>query len=140
MKIVINGKTYLAGSRFLVIDTDAHLFPMGTIATYTGGFEDTINCYIFSGLDRNGDQIDQLLRLEQVEPLPRQDDPLRVALLGQRIPHPLNQHFKACNTIGDLLNSKAPRAYVRQCIGQTAITLMERSALLALVDTMEIEQ
>ena len=65
---------------------------------------------------------------------------LRETLLSQRIPYPLSQHFKAFATVGDLLNSKAPRAYVRQCIEQTAITPLERAALLALVDTMEIEQ
>ena len=65
---------------------------------------------------------------------------LEAILLGQQIPYPLNQHFKACVTVGDLLNSKAPRAYVRQCIEQTAITPFERVALLALVETMEINQ
>ena len=65
---------------------------------------------------------------------------LRETLLSQRIPYPLSQHFKAFATVGDLLNSKAPRAYVRQCIEQTAITPLERAALLALLETKEIEQ
>ena len=63
---------------------------------------------------------------------------LRETLLSQRIPYPLSQHFKAFATVGDLLNSKAPRAYVRQCIEQTAITPLERAALLALIETTEI--
>ena len=65
---------------------------------------------------------------------------IEAIILRQRIPYPLNQHFKAYNTIGDLLNGKAPRAYVRQCIEQTAITPFERAALLALVETMEINR
>ena len=65
---------------------------------------------------------------------------LRETLLSQRIPYPLSLHFKALDTVGDLLNSKAPRAYIRQCIEQTAITPFERAALLALLETMEIEQ
>ena len=65
---------------------------------------------------------------------------LRETLLSQRIPYPLSLHFKAFATVGDLLNSKAPRAYVRQCIEQTAITPLERAAMLALLETMEINQ
>lgn len=65
---------------------------------------------------------------------------IEATIFSQRIPYPLNQHFKACNTVGDLLNSKAPRAYVRQCIEQTALTPFERAVLLALVETMEINQ
>lgn len=65
---------------------------------------------------------------------------LEETIFSQRIPYPLNQHFKAYNTVGDLLNSKAPRAYVRQCIEQTAITPLERAALLALLETTEINQ
>ena len=65
---------------------------------------------------------------------------LREILLNQPIPYPLNQHFKAYKTVGDLLKGKAPLAYVRQCIEQTAITPFERAALLALLETMEINQ
>ena len=66
---------------------------------------------------------------------------LEAALLGQRLPYPLGQHFKACETVGDLLNGKAPPRLCRvQCIQQTAITPFERVALLALVETMEINQ
>ena len=65
---------------------------------------------------------------------------IEAALLSQRIPYPLSQHFKAFATVGDLLNSKAPRAYVRQCIEQTAITPLERAALLALIETTEINR
>lgn len=65
---------------------------------------------------------------------------IEAAILSQRLPYPLNQHFKAFATVGDLLNSKAPRAYVRQCIEQTAITPLERAALLALLETTEINQ
>ena len=110
MKIVINGQTYLAGSKFFVIDTDAHMFPLGTIVTYTGDFEDTIGCYLFAGLSLEGEQIVQLLRLDQIEPLPSPGDPLRVALLGR--------HFKAFKTVGDLLNGKPPRTYVVQCVNR----------------------
>ena len=48
-------------------------------------------------------------------------------------------HFKALDIVGELLEA-TPLAYVRQCIEQTAITPFERAALLALVDTMEINQ
>lgn len=65
---------------------------------------------------------------------------IRATLLGQRIPYPLWQHFKAYPTVGDLLNGKAPLAYVRQCIEQTAITPFERAVLLALVDNTEINE
>ena len=65
---------------------------------------------------------------------------LRETLLSQRIPYPLSLHFKAFATVGDLLNSKAPRAYVRQCIEQTALTPLERAAMLALLDTTEASQ
>ena len=65
---------------------------------------------------------------------------LKNAILNQRIPYPLGQHFKAFATIGDLLTSKAPRAYVRQCIEQTAITPLERATLLALIETTEASQ
>ena len=65
---------------------------------------------------------------------------LEAAILSQRIPYPLSSHFKALDTVGDLLNSRAPRAYVRQCIEQTAITPLERAALLALLETKEINQ
>ena len=61
------------------------------------------------------------------------------AILSQRIPYPLSLHFKALDTVGELLEA-IPLAYVRQCIEQTAITPFERAALLALVDTMEINQ
>ena len=65
---------------------------------------------------------------------------IETVILSQRIPYPLNQHFKAYATVGDLLNGKAPRAYVRQCIEQTAITPLERAALLALIETTEINK
>lgn len=64
---------------------------------------------------------------------------LEAALLGQRIPYPLNQHFKVLDTVGELLEA-IPLAYVRQCIEQTALTPFERAVLLALVETMEINQ
>ena len=64
---------------------------------------------------------------------------LEAAILIQRIPYPLSQHFKALDSVGELLEA-IPLAYVRQCIEQTAITPFERAALLALVETMEINQ
>ena len=64
---------------------------------------------------------------------------IEAALLSQRIPYPLSQHFKAFNSVGALL-AKAPRAYVRKCIEQTALSPFERAALLALVDNTEINQ
>lgn len=60
-------------------------------------------------------------------------------IFSQRIPYPLNQHFKALDTVGELLEA-IPLAYVRQCIEQTALTPFERATLLALVETMEINQ
>ena len=64
---------------------------------------------------------------------------IEAAILSQRIPYPLSLHFKALDSVGELLEA-IPLAYVRQCIEQTAITPLERAALLALVDNMEIEQ
>ena len=64
---------------------------------------------------------------------------LEETILAQRLPYPLSMHFKALDTIGELLEA-IPLAYVRQCIEQTAITPFERAALLALVETMEINQ
>ena len=64
---------------------------------------------------------------------------LEATILSQRIPYPLNQHFKALDTVGELLEA-IPLTYVRQCIEQTAITPLERAVLLALVDTMEINR
>ena len=60
-------------------------------------------------------------------------------LLSQRIPYPLSLHFKALDSVGELLEA-IPLAYVRQCIEQTAITPLERAAMLALLDNMEIEK
>ena len=37
-------------------------------------------------------------------------------------------------------NGKAPRAYVLQCIEQTALSPFERAAMLAIFETMEIEK
>ena len=64
---------------------------------------------------------------------------LEATILRQRIPYPLSLHFRALDTVGELLEA-IPLAYARQCIEQTAITPFERAALLALVDTMEINQ
>ena len=64
---------------------------------------------------------------------------LEETLLRQRIPYQLSLHFKALDSVGELLEA-IPLAYVRQCIEQTAITPLERAALLALVDNMEINR
>ena len=64
---------------------------------------------------------------------------IEAALLSQRIPYPLSQHFKMIDSIGELLEA-IPLPYVRQCIEQTALSPLERAALLALVDNMEINQ
>ena len=64
---------------------------------------------------------------------------LEAAILSQRIPYPLSLHFKRIDSVGELLEA-IPLAYVRQCIEQTAITPLERAALLALLETMEINQ
>ena len=64
---------------------------------------------------------------------------LEETILAQRLPYPLSMHFKALDTIGELLEA-IPLAYVRQCIEQTAITPFERAALLALVETLEINR
>ena len=64
---------------------------------------------------------------------------LEAAILSQRIPYPLSLHFKALDTVGELLEA-IPLAYVRQCIEQTAITPLERAALLALIETTEINK
>ena len=64
---------------------------------------------------------------------------LEATILSQRIPYPLSMHFKALDSVRELLEA-IPLAYVRQCIEQTAITPFERAALLALVETLEINQ
>ena len=64
---------------------------------------------------------------------------LEAAILIQRIPYPLSMHFKAIDSVGELIEA-IPLAYVRQCIEQTAITPFERAALLALIETLEINQ
>ena len=64
---------------------------------------------------------------------------LEYTLLAARIPYPLSSHFIMFDTVGELLE-RVPLAYVRQCIKQTAITPFERAALLALVETLEINQ
>ena len=64
---------------------------------------------------------------------------LTETLLNQRLPCYLGMHFKRIDTVGELFES-IPLDYVRQCIEQTAITPFERAALLALLETMEIEQ
>ena len=64
---------------------------------------------------------------------------LRETLLSQRIPYPLSRHFKMIDSIGELLEA-IPLPYVRQCIEQTALSPLERAALLALLETTEINQ
>ena len=64
---------------------------------------------------------------------------LEATILCQRIPYPLSSHFIMFDTVGELLEA-IPLAYVRQCIKQTAITPFERAALLALIETMEINR
>ena len=61
------------------------------------------------------------------------------ALLSARIPFPLSLHFKALESVGELLEA-IPLHYVRQCIEQTAITPFERAAMRALIETLEINQ
>ena len=64
---------------------------------------------------------------------------IKTALLSAPLPQPLSLHFKRIDTVGELLES-IPLAYVRQCIEQTALSPFERAALLALIETTEIEQ
>ena len=60
-------------------------------------------------------------------------------LLASQLPQPLAAHFKTVDTVGELFESM-PSAYVRQCIEQIALTPFERAAMLALFETMEIEE
>ena len=64
---------------------------------------------------------------------------IKTALLAAPLPQPLAAHFKRIGSVGELLES-IPLAYARQCIEQTAITPFERAAMLALLETTEIEQ
>ena len=64
---------------------------------------------------------------------------LEETILAQRLPYPLSLHFKALDSVGELLEA-IPLAYVRQCIEQTALSPFERAALLALVETLEINR
>lgn len=64
---------------------------------------------------------------------------IKSILLAQPLPYPLPTHFKRVDSIGELLESM-PLAYVRQCIEQMSFTPFERVALLALLDTVEINQ
>ena len=60
-------------------------------------------------------------------------------LLSAKIPYPLSSHFIMFDSVGELL-AAIPLPYVRLCIEQTAITPFERAALLAIVETLEINQ
>ena len=60
-------------------------------------------------------------------------------LLSAPLPQPLAAHFKRIDTVGELFES-IPLDYVRQCIEQTALSPFERYAMLALLETTEIEQ
>lgn len=60
-------------------------------------------------------------------------------LLSAPLPQPLAAHFKHINSVGELFESM-PLYYVRQCIEQTSLTPFERAALLALLETTEINQ
>ena len=64
---------------------------------------------------------------------------LETALLSAPLHQPLAAHFKRIGSVGELLEA-IPLAYARQCIEQTALSPFERSAMLALIETMEIEQ
>lgn len=64
---------------------------------------------------------------------------LKVALLSAPLPQPLAAHFKRVDSVGELFES-IPLAYARQCIEQTALSPFERAAMLALLETTEIEQ
>ena len=64
---------------------------------------------------------------------------LESILLSQKLPYPLSTHFKMFDSVGELLEA-TPLSYVRQCVNQVALTPFERAALLALIETMEINQ
>ena len=64
---------------------------------------------------------------------------IKTAILSAPLPQPLSAHFKRFESVGELLES-IPLAYARQCIEQTALTPFERAALLALLETTEIEE
>jgi len=64
---------------------------------------------------------------------------LESTILSQRLPYPLSIHFKMIDSVGELFEA-IPLAYVRQCIEQTNVTPFERAALLAVIETMEINQ
>lgn len=64
---------------------------------------------------------------------------LKTALLSAPLPQPLAAHFKRLDSVGELLEA-IPLAYARQCIEQTALSPFERAAMLALLETMEIEK
>ena len=64
---------------------------------------------------------------------------IETALLSAPLPQPLSLHFKRIESVGELFESM-PLAYVRQCIEQTALSPFERAAMLALLETTEIEQ
>ena len=64
---------------------------------------------------------------------------LEAALFSAPLPQPLAAHFKRIRSVGELLEA-IPLAYARQCIEQTALSPFERAAMLALIETMEIEQ
>lgn len=64
---------------------------------------------------------------------------LEAALLSAPLPQPLSAHFKRIESVGELFES-IPLAYARQCIEQTALSPFERAAMLALLETVEINQ
>ena len=64
---------------------------------------------------------------------------LEAAILSAPLPQPLAAHFKRIGSVGKLLQALS-LAYVRKCIEQTALSPFERAAMLALLETTEIEQ
>lgn len=147
------------GDAFTVINSDYHNFAIGSTVTLdsVGDYETMAN------FTCEGRSFTQALTPDEVEPLaspaPTADNhtviphgiilghrlvrgdekTLTETLLSQPLPYPLSTHFKTVDSIGELFES-IPLAYVRQCVEQTNITPFERVALLALIETMEINQ
>lgn len=134
------------GDAFTVTSDYAHNFAIGStvILESFGNYETMAN---FSCL---GLSFTQVLTPDQVEPLASpaatilatllpvpEVQPLTDTLLGQPLPYPLCLHFKAVDSIGELFETM-PLAYVRQCIEQMPFSPFERAAMLALLETVEI--
>lgn len=123
------------GYAFTVVNDYSHNFAIGS----TVMLESFGNYETMANFSSPGYSFTQVLTPEQLAPLASPAPSVMDTLLAQPLPYPLSTHFKAVDSIGELFETM-PLDYVRQCIEQTAFTPFERVTLLALLETVEINQ